>query len=189
MTLRRGFRAGAERLSAAIRKDLGIGAADPLPLDNAARIRDAQVVSASDLVEVERLAELERLQAFAFSACTFEVCGKSVIVFNPLRSEPRQHSDLAHELAHVLLKHDLSETREVGGLPFRTCRPDQEEEATTLGGTPLLPRPLLLRAVGRGMGVDDIARVYAVTPEMARFRVTTTGVARQIGRGRTQPSR
>jgi hypothetical protein len=39
------------------------------------------------------------------------------------------------------------------------------------------------------MGVDDIARVYAVTPEMARFRVTTTGVARQIGRGRTQPSR
>jgi Zn-dependent peptidase ImmA (M78 family) len=172
-----------------MRKELGIGAADPLPLDDAARIRDVQVISASDLVDVERLAELERLRAFAFSACTFEIRGKSIIVFNPLRSEPRQHSDVAHELAHVLLRHELSEIREVGGLPFRTCRPDQEEEATTLGGTLLLPRPLLLGAVGRGMGVDDISRAFAVTLDMARFRVNTTGVTRQIGRARAQPAR
>ncbi len=38
----------------------------------------------------------------------------------------------AHELPHVLLRHEL--TGKLPGLPFRTCRPDQEE-ATTLGGT------------------------------------------------------
>jgi Zn-dependent peptidase ImmA (M78 family) len=182
MTMRRGFRAEAERISSAIRADLGIGAADPLPLEEAARVRKAEVVSAFDLVDLDRLAELDRLQAFAFSACTFEVDGNAVIVFNPLRSPARQQSDVAHELSHLLLRHELTEIREVAGLPFRTCRTDQEEEATTLGGTLLLPRPLLLRAVRRGMGVDEIARKYAVTPEMARFRINTTGVLRQIER-------
>ena len=189
MTVRRGFRAEAERISAAVRKDLGIAVVDPLPLDKAARTRKAAVVSAAELVEVERLAQLERLQAFAFSACTFEVDGRAVIVFNPLRSEPRQQSDVAHELSHLLLKHELTEIREVAGVPFRTCRPDQEEEATTLGGALLLPRPLLLRAVSQGMGVDDIAGKYGVTPEMARFRLNTTGVARQIDRARSQRAR
>jgi len=189
MTVRRGFRTEAERISAAIRTDLGIGEADPLPLDAAAGVRNARIVSAADLIEVERLAELERLQAFAFSACTFEVHGKAVIVFNPLRSPARQQSDLAHELSHLLLRHELTEIREVAGLPFRTCRPDQEEEATTLGGTLLLPRKLLLRAVGGGMGVDDISRMYRVTPEMARFRLNTTGVARQIDRARAARAR
>ena len=99
MTVRRGFRAEAERISAALRKDLEIAEADPLPLDDAARARNARVVSAADLVEVERLAEVlpDRLQAFAFSACTFDVGSKAVIVFNPRRgSEPRQHNGLAY---------------------------------------------------------------------------------------------
>jgi Zn-dependent peptidase ImmA (M78 family) len=61
-----------------------------------------------------------------------DVDGVPVIVFNPLRSEPRRQSDVAHELSHLILKHDLSEIREVAGLPFRTCRSDQEEEATWL---------------------------------------------------------
>src|SRR6266851_5603356 len=188
MTLRRGFRAEAERLSAALRSDLGIGAADPLPLDAAVRAGKAVMVSAADLIEVERLVELERLQAFAFSACTFDVNGVTVIVYNPLRSEPRQHSDVAHELSHLLLKHELTEIREVAGLPFRTCRPDQEEEATALGGTLLLPRPLLLLAASRGMDIGDISRIYAVTPEVARYRLNTAGVLQQISRARARYS-
>jgi hypothetical protein len=36
----------------------------------------------------------------------------------------------------------------------------------------------------RGISLDDIARKYAVAPEMARFRVNTTGAARQINRAR-----
>jgi Zn-dependent peptidase ImmA (M78 family) len=59
----------------------------------------------------------------------------------------------------------------VAGVPFRTCLPDQEEEATALGGTLLLPRPLLLRAARNGWDVDEVARRYGVTVEMARFRM------------------
>lgn len=73
-----------------------------------------------------------------------EVDSKAVIVFNPLRSPARQNSDMAHELSHLLLRHELTEIREVAGLPFRTCRTDQKEEATTLmlGGTRACRAPL-----------------------------------------------
>jgi Zn-dependent peptidase ImmA (M78 family) len=173
--LGRGFVADSERIASSIRAELGIGPTAKLPLELAAKIYGARVVSAANLVDMSRLVELERIQAFAFSACTFDVDGIPVIVFNPLRSEPRRQSDVAHELSHLILKHDLSEIREVAGLPFRTCRADQEEEATALGGALLLPRPLLLRATSRGMSADEIAQTYAVTVEMARFRVNTTG--------------
>jgi Zn-dependent peptidase ImmA (M78 family) len=102
-----------------------------------------------------------------------------IIVVSPLRNTGRQNSDIAHELAHVMLKHDLSEIREVDGMPFRTCKPDEEEEATAFGGTLLLPRPLLLSAARRRASIEQIASQYDVTVEMARFRYNTTGVAKQ----------
>lgn len=186
MTLRRGFRTEAEKTASEIRADLGLKEHDPLSLEDAAQLRNVQVVSASELIDVARLAELERLQAFAFSACTFDINGSAVIVFNPLRTEPRRRSDVAHELSHLILKHQLAEIREVAGVPFRTCLSDQEEEATTLGGTLLLPRPLLLRAASQGMGTEAVARKYEVTVEMARFRLNMTGVARQVSRARAR---
>jgi len=184
MTLRRGFRAEAERTASAIRGELGLAEHDPLPLDDAAGTHDVKVVSAGDLIDIERLEDLERLQSFSFSACTFDVLGSTVIVFNPLRSVPRQRSDIAHEFSHLLLGHELTEIREVAGVPFRTCRSEQEEEATALGGTLLLPRKLLIRAAAKGLGIDEVARKFDVTVEMARFRFNTTGVTRQINRAR-----
>jgi hypothetical protein len=44
----------------------------------------------------------------------------------------------------------------------------------------LLPRPLLLSAVRRGLDEQAIAAKYDVTTEMARFRLNRTGVRRQV---------
>lgn len=104
---------------------------------------------------------------------------KKIIVTNPLRSRGRLASDVAHEVSHIMLKHELTEVREVDGVPFRTCRPDEEEQATALGGTLLLPRPLLMVAAKNGEDFDTIAQRCGVTVEMARYRFNTTGVARQ----------
>lgn len=82
----------------------------------------------------------------------------------------------------MLLDHQLSEVVVINQIPFRTCRPDQEEEATALGGTLLLPRPLLLHAAQRGFGPVDIAKFAGVTDEMARYRYNTTGVGNQASR-------
>jgi len=180
VTLRRGFLAEAEREAKRIRAELGLGPGAPIDVSQIAKHLGIRVIAADELIDAARLHDLERVQAFAFSACTFDIDGTKVIVVNPLRTPARRASDIAHELAHLLLAHQLDEIRSVGGVPFRTCRPDQEEEATNLGGTLLLPRPLLLSAVRRGLDDQAIAAQYDVTTEMARFRVNRTGVRRQL---------
>jgi Zn-dependent peptidase ImmA (M78 family) len=179
MTLPRGFKTQAEKTAANFRKQLGLKEHDPLDLTKVAGLLDARIVSAETLVSLDRLHEIERLQAFAFSACTFDIRGKSVVVYNPLRTLGRRSSDVAHELSHIALNHDLSEIEYLGEIAFRTCRSDQEEQATTLGGTMLLPRPLMLSAAKRGMTFEQIASEFNVTVEMARFRWNTTGVGKQ----------
>ena len=56
-------------------------------------------------------------------------------MFSPRRATGRRNSDIAHELAHLALKHELPELPDLNGMPFRTCRPAEEKEATTFGGT------------------------------------------------------
>jgi Zn-dependent peptidase ImmA (M78 family) len=182
VTLPRGFKAQAERDALRYRKELGLADTDPLDPHALAHHMEVAVVSADALVARERLEEIERLQAFAFSAATFDIRDRTVIVTNPLRTAGRLASDLAHELSHLIREHDLTEVREINGIPFRTCQPDQEEEATALGSTILLPRPLLMRAAIRGDGPDQIAQRCGVTLEMARFRFNATGVAKQAQR-------
>ena len=157
MTLPRGFKADAERKAAEIRGRLGLRDFDAVDLTKVAALLDARVVSADRLVSLERLHEIESLQAFAFSACTFEIRAKPVVVFNPLRTAGRRSSDIAHELSHLILNHDLSEIEFLGETAFRTCRSDQEEQATSLGATLLLPRPLLVWAAKLGMTIEEIA--------------------------------
>lgn len=184
MTLPRGFKTEAERTAVDLRQRLGLRQTDPINLAKVALLLGARIVSAESLVPRERLEEIENIQAFAFSACTFDVKGKPVIVFNPLRTPGRQSSDIAHELSHLLLKHELSEIEYLGEIAFRTCRSDQEEQATALGATLLLPRPLMLLASKQGMPIEQIAAEYNVSIEMARFRWNTTGVARQTSYAR-----
>lgn len=185
MTLPRGFKAQAEREAARLRDELGLRQTDQLDTHELARHLNITIVSAETLIDRARLEEIERLQAFAFSAATFDVHGRRIIVTNPLRSSGRLRSDVAHELSHLLLSHDLSEVREIDGSMFRTCNPDEEEQATAFGGTLLLPRPLLMQAAIRGQGPENIAATSDVTIEMARYRYNTTGVAKQAARRRS----
>ena len=182
MTLPRGFRAEAERKSVSFRKDLGLKPNEAMNIKSLAKNLNVKVVSAEKLVALDKLEELERIQTFSFSAATFEVEGRHFIVTNPLRSSGRLSSDVAHELAHILLKHELNEVRELDGIAFRTCRPDEEEQATSYGATLLLPRPVLVAAAYRGLTPEEIATEHNVTVEMARFRFNSSGVAKQVNR-------
>jgi Zn-dependent peptidase ImmA (M78 family) len=180
MTLRRGFLAEAERHASRIRSELGQAPASKLSIEAIANHLGIRIIAADELIDITRLQELERIQAFAFSACTFDIDGTKVVVFNPIRNVERRASDIGHEISHVLLGHELGAFRTIAGTPFRTCEPDQEEEATNLAGALLLSRPLLLSAARRGLGVEEIAQRYGVTVDMARFRLNRTGVSKQI---------
>lgn len=86
----------------------------------------------------------------------------------------------------MIPEHELSEIGELAGMPFRTCEPDEEEQATSLGGTLLLARPLLVRAALRKMTPEDIADEYGTTADLARWCYNSTGVARQISARQAQ---
>lgn len=190
MTLRRGFKTEAEKKATELRRGVGLAAHDSLHARQIAELSNVTVVEADELVPLSDLEELERIQAFAFSAATFKFDERHVIVVNPLHSAQRQNSDIAHEISHIILGHDLSEVRELApGTSFRTCKPQEEEEATTYGGTLLLPRPLLLSAARRRAGIETIAAENNVTIEMARFRYNTTGVERQAAASGARASR
>lgn len=184
MPLVRGFKAEAERRAAALWTDLEIPIIAPFDLERCAEHIGARIVMADALVSRSRLEELEEIQPWSFSACTFEVHGSPVIVLNPLRSAGRRRADGAHELAHVFLRHQMRVPERVGDYVFFTGNPDQEDEASWLAGCLLLPRQAVVKALLTGMDVPGLAEHYQTTEEMARFRVNATGAAVQARRRR-----
>ena len=154
---------------------------DPVNAVDLARHVGATVRCADELTSLEKLETLEEIQPGAFSACTFTIGDKHVIVYNPLASTGRTQSDVAHEVSHIMLEHDMKSVETVGGLSFFTCDAEEEQEANWLAGCLLLPRRLLYLAARRGLGGAEIAEAYNVSEQMASYRLRTTGVLRQLG--------
>ncbi len=179
--MRRGFKAEAERQSEKARTEMGKRPSDHVDaLDFATHVK-AEVRRADELTSPEKLETLEELQPGAFSACTFTVGEKHIIVYNPFSSPGRTQSDVAHEVAHIMLKHEMKTVEMIAGLTFFTCDPEEEQEANWLAGCLLLPRRLLYLAARRGMRAPEIAEQFTVSEQMAAFRLRTTGVLRQLG--------
>jgi len=176
--VRRGFKAEAERHAARIRNELDLAPDARIDLSSLALHIGVEIISAAELVPLEELEELERLQPRCFSAATFHLPNKrTVVVTNPVGSSTARHvSDVAHEVAHVLLSHEIRRVQRLGNFTFFDCDPDQEEEANWFAGCLLLPRPLLLRAARLGHSAEQVAELYGVSFEMARFRLNASGV-------------
>ncbi|MHB8465515.1 MAG: ImmA/IrrE family metallo-endopeptidase [Acidimicrobiales bacterium] len=178
--MRRGFKAEAERLADGVRADMGKRPSDPMDAVELARHAGAEVRCADELTSTEKLQTLEELQPGAFSACTFSIGTRHIVVYSPLASPGRTQSDIAHEVAHILLKHAMKTVETIGGVSFFTCDADEEQEANWLAGCLLLPRRLLYLAARRGLDAAGIASAYNVSEQMAAFRLRTTGVLRQL---------
>ncbi len=159
---------------------MNLRAAEPMDVMRLAEQAGASLRPADELTSRAKLEVLEDLQPGSFSACTFSFPGQHVIVYNPLNNPGRRNSDIAHEVAHLLLDHDLKQVEQLGGVTFFSCDPEEEEEANWLAGCLLLPRSLLLAAVRRGADARSIAEEFGVSEAMASFRMRTTGVTKQV---------
>ena len=180
MALRRGFKSEAEEIAKRVRAELGMSAAQSVAPEVLAELLGIEVRAGDELIPRERFVQLKQLQDDAFSACTFRPSAdRVVVVYNPLSTKSRRRSDLAHELAHVLLDHELSRIETLGDVTFLSCDATQEEEAVWLSGCLLLPRALLLAEVRRGSSTREIAKKCGVSEDMARYRLNVTGVVKQ----------
>ena len=159
---------------------MGLSATESVEPKSIAELLGVEVRAGDELIPRERFEELREIQPDAFSACTLRPSpDRMVVVYNPLSPKTRQKSDVAHELAHTLLDHELSQVRKLGGVTFLSCDPVQEEEAAWLSGCLLLPRASLLAEIQKGASAIDIAKKHGVSERMAQYRLDVTGVVRQ----------
>ncbi len=183
--LRRGFKSQCERRSTEIRKSLGLAEDAPLfGKDLAAKI--GVTVWNEATIQNLPLADLTQLtgdESQSWSAFTLRIRTRHLVVYNSSQSSPRVNSVILHELAHIILGHELhsASLSENGHLVPSNFNQDQEEEADWLGGTLLLPRPALVSIRANGLENAQVIDTYVASEDMLKWRFRMTGVNLQFG--------
>lgn len=183
--LRYGFKAEAERVAARVRADLGLSARERLDPHGLAAHLGIEVLPLTALQGDVRNPRSIRLAASArarFSAVTICDGDARLIIYNPAHPPGRRANSLAHELAHVLLKHQPRPA--LGPLGCRRWDDTQEAEADWLAATLLVPREGALWWMARGGTIQGGAEHFGVSEALFRWRVNQTGVPQQLAASR-----
>ena len=142
--------------------------------------------------EVKNLPEKDRAHLLGvgsddWSAFVMRESNSHLIVYNPTQSKPRTNSVLMHELAHIMLGHELATAAQTVDGHFLNGNYDeaQEAEANWLGGTLLLPRPALLWMRAKRMSDNAAVEHFGVSQDMLTWRIRMTGVDYQLANRRT----
>ena len=176
MSLQRGFKARANRISVRLRHSLGLKSEAPIDLSAIARRLDIPIVPLSSFVAIvpQAVKQLMVVDQGAFSAATLELeNGCRIIVHNDSHKLGRQHNNLAHELAHVLLGHRFTLPIDSSGL--RLIDRDIEEEANWLGATILLTNEAAMRIVKDDLSESVACAEYGVSPPLLKMRLNASG--------------
>ncbi len=188
MPFRRGFKSQCERRSVEFRRTLGLQQHAALSADRLAAEIDVTVWSVEDVegVSTEAVRVLVDEADPSWSALTMRVGPYHLIVYKPVSSVGRRNSVVMHELAHIILGHELASAciLEDGSLVPGNFDQDQEDEADWLAGTLLLPRPTLMSIRQRGLSDDAACREHLVSLDMLQWRFRMTGVDYQLARRR-----
>lgn len=185
---RRGFKTWAEEAALRVRKKLELPVASPLNPFQLAKLLSVTVLAPQDLIDLpdDLRTRLVSDHRDSWSAITVTDGHVHLIVINPSHAPSRTNSNLAHELAHLILDHEPSMMflSPNSGSAIRTHNPLQEEEANWLAGCLLLPRQALLSIRRRRLTDERACAEYGVSPGMLRFRLSATGVDIQLSHAR-----
>ncbi len=183
---RRGFKTWAEEIALRVRRRLKLEPTAPLAPLRLAELLSVVVLGPDELRDMPEDCK-QRLtsdHSENWSAITVANGEHHLIVVNTAHAPTRRNSDLAHELAHLILGHEPSMMFASPGckIALRTHNKEQEDEANWLAGCLLLPRDALLRIRKRGLSNDEACLEYGVSAAMLRFRLNASGVDIQIRR-------
>jgi|SRR6267142_5654855 len=184
--LERGFKTWAERFSLSLRKEMGLTGTEPLNPRALARFVGARILTPDQIPGLSTAATRQLLETDpeGWSAITVAIDGSPLIVYNSRHSVGRQASDIAHEVAHLLLDHDPGKMvlSQDGGMVMRSFNEKQEEEANWLAWCLLLPREALMFAIRKRLTIEDIALQFGVSKTLVNYRLRITGVRTHIQR-------
>ena len=171
MAFARGFKKRCENMAETIRRELGRRPYDVVLATELAAYVGARLITPSDIPGMSELSLWMLLKAEKedWSATTISgVDDSPIVIYNPANSLGRRSSDIAHELAHVLLRHEPSKLIFSPDLKwaFRSYDGPAEAEAAWLSGCLLLPRPALLRIAETGLSPREAAARYVVSQQL-----------------------
>ena len=117
---------------------------------------------------------------------TLNVDGTTAIVINPSHTTVRRNSDMAHELAHFILKHQAINVSvsPMGVFLLSDYSDDMEAEADWLAAALLLPRQGIMDLRLQGHSPAQIARTFEVSASLCEWRLRMTGIETQFRRRR-----
>lgn len=183
MSLRRGFKAQANRISVQLRRSLGVLPHAPIDLNPVAHHLGVSIVELTSFAAEcpDAVRQLTRIDGSAFSAATLPLDGgRWAIIHNDSHIWVRQRSNIAHELAHVILKHPF--TLPIDPTGCRNLDRDIEDEATWLGGVLLISDEAALNIVREAMDARTACTRYEVSGPLLRMRINASGARIRIAR-------
>lgn len=186
--LRRGFKTWCENAARGYRRELGLAptaALNPRALARHLKI----IVWAPSEVPGAAQKDVHHLTVAApdeWSALTMRNGDRSLIIVNDAHSIARQNNSIAHEIGHVVLRHEPAKmiVSSDGLMTMTDYNQTHEDEAICFAGAILVPREALLPLVKQGLGDAEIGAYFQVSTDLARMRRNITGVEFQLGRRR-----
>ena len=181
---RRGFKKWTDEKVLEIRKQLGLQEYSPVCAFELCQLYHIPIFTPCDFPDLPSKYRSELLGngASYWSALTIRINGSShIIIYNPTHSPERQQSDIMHELGHIICGHTLGDDDSgcfTGYL--RNIDGEKEDEASWFGACMQLPRPALLYCLRKRMSIEDIAKEYNCSSDMARYRINKSGVNKQL---------
>ncbi len=184
--MKRGFKAGAERIAKEMRDELDLtdeARLEPLELAEQLAIPVFSLRQASGVAPGNSFSKyFAVVDPDSFSAVTIFQGYKRIIVHNENHHPNRQASNLAHEVSHSLLEHEPTPVVSENGERYWDAQ--VEEEATWLGAALLVPRAGALSMVKSDWTIQNIAAHYGVSESLCRWRIGQTGIAYEVQRWR-----
>ena len=189
MAFARGFKARCENMAETIRRELGRRPYDVVSATELAAYVGARLIAPSDIpgMSESSLRVLLKDDREDWSAATISDASElPIVIYNPANSLGRRSSDIAHELAHVLLRHEPSKLILTPDLTWalRSYDGPAEAEAAWLSGCLLLPRPALLQIAEMDLSSRVAAARYVVSEQLLGYRKAVTAVTRELERRR-----
>jgi len=162
---------------------------EALCLDKLASFFGAKLLTPEEVpgMTEPHLNQLMNVDPTGWSAVTVCVGQQSVIIHNPKHSKGRQASNIAHEIAHLILEHEPARIvmSQDGALVMRSFEEKQEEEANWLAWCLLLPRQAIVAALKKRTSIEQIAVQFGVSETLVKFRIQKTGALVHIKRLRS----
>lgn len=175
MQFRRGFKTEANELARLVRSDLTLPANAPLDPFALAADLGIPIFGCHQFQITEAI-----ILANQFSAVTVFDGSRCFIVHNDAHAHVRQNSNVAHELAHVLLRHTPMPGFDESGARYFSR--EMENEAEWLGPALLVSEEAALGIARRKLTLDTASAEYAVSRDLMQFRLNVVGAYRRVAR-------